>query len=200
MTTTIAPTVINGINTDALRGAIDAITQDPAKGQTHWEVTSHWRGGTRSDAKVSNCGIGGQGVPRDFTIKVDEPLELCGTNQHPNPQETLLAALNACMMVGYTALCALEGIELEELRIETEGDIDLRGFLRIDETVKPGYEDIRYTVHIKGDGTPEQFENIHRTVMATSPNYFNLRNAIPLKSRLVIGAAPVADAKTKLAA
>jgi uncharacterized OsmC-like protein len=187
MTTTTAPTIVNGINTDALRGAIDAITQDPAKGQTHWEVTSHWRGGTRSDAQVSSYSIGGQRVAKDFTIKADEPLELCGKNEFANPQEILLAALNACMIVGYTALCALEGIELEELRIETEGDIDLRGFLGIAPEVVPGYEQLRYTVHIKGDATPEQFDKIHRTVMATSPNYFNVRNPIPLKSRLVVG-------------
>lgn len=187
MTTTTAPTIVNGINTDALRGAIDAITQDPAKGQTHWQVTSHWRGGTRSDAKVSNYGLGGQTIPRDFTIKADEPLELCGKNEYANPQEYLLAALNACMIVGYSALCALEGIELKELRIETEGDIDLRGFLGISADVAPGYEQLRYTVHIKGNGTPQQFERIHHTVMATSPNYFNVRNPVPLKSRLVVG-------------
>lgn len=187
MTTTSEPTIRNGINTDALRGAIDAITQNPAKGMTHWQVTSHWRGGTRSDAQVSSYGLGGQKVAKDFTIKVDEPLELCGTNQFANPQEYLLAALNACMIVGYSALCALEGIELQELRIETEGDIDLRGFLGISHDVAPGYEQLRYTVHIKGNGTPEQFDKIHRTVMATSPNYFNIRNPVPLKSRLVVG-------------
>lgn len=187
MITTTVPTTVNGINTDALRGAVDAITQDPTKGQTHWQVTSHWRGGTRSDAKVSGYGIGGQTVPRDFTIKLDEPLELCGKNEFANPQEYLLAALNGCMIVGYTANCALEGIELEELRIETEGDIDLRGFLGISPEVAPGYEQLRYTVHLKGNGTPEQFEKIHRTVMATSPNYYNVRNPIPLKSRLVVG-------------
>jgi uncharacterized OsmC-like protein len=178
---------INGIDTDALRGAIDAITNNPAKGSTHWQVTSHWRGGTRSDAHVAGFGIGGANVARTFTIKVDEPHELCGTNQFANPQEYLLAALNACMIVGYTALCSLEGIELEELRIETKGDIDLRGFLGISAEVSAGYEQLRYTVHIKGNGTPEQFEKIHRTVMATSPNYFNLRNPVPLKSRLMLG-------------
>jgi len=187
MTTNTVPGMINGINTDALRGAIDAISQDPAKGQTHWEVTSHWCGGTRSDAKVSSYSIGGQQVPRDFTIKIDEPLELCGANQFANPQEYLLAALNACMIVGYSALCSLEGIELQELRIETEGDIDLRGFLGLSPEVAPGYEQLRYTVYIKGSGTAEQFDKIHRTVMATSPNYFNVRNPVPLKSRLVVG-------------
>lgn len=186
MTATTELTTINGIDTAVLRGAIDTITQDPAHGMTRWQATTHWRGGTRSETRITTGVIGGQRIAKDFRIHVDEPLELCGTNQHPNPQETLFAALNACMTVGYVACCALEGIELEELRIETEGDIDLRGFLGIDPTVRPGYDQIRYTVHIKGNATPEQFEKIHRTVMATSPNYFNLANAIALKSRLVV--------------
>jgi uncharacterized OsmC-like protein len=186
MTTMTESTTINGIDTDALRGAVEAITQNPAQGMTHWQVATHWRGGARSDTRVTAYRIGGQQVPKDFTIRIDEPLELCGTNQYANPQEYLLAALNACMVVTYTAYCALEGIELEELRIETEGDIDLRGLLSIDAAVKPGYDQLRYTVHIKGNATPEQFEKIHRTVMATSPNYFNLANAIPMKPRLVV--------------
>jgi uncharacterized OsmC-like protein len=186
MTTLTETNTINGINTEALRNTVEAITQDPAKGMTRWQVTTHWRGGTRSDTRVTSCMIGGERVAKDFTIRVDEPLALCGTNQYPNPQEHLLAALNACMIVGYSACCAHEGIELEELRIETEGDIDLRGFLGIDAAVKPGYDQLRYTVFIKGGGTPEQFANIHRTVMATSPNYFNLANAVSLKSRLVL--------------
>jgi hypothetical protein len=52
--------------------------------------------------------------------------------------------------------------------------------------VKPGYDEIRYTVYVKGNATPEQFDKIHSTVMATSPNYFNLGNAVPLKARLVV--------------
>lgn len=179
--------VINGINTEALRGAIQGVSQDRAKGMTHWEVNSQWRGGARSDTQVSGYTIGGQRVPRDFTLRIDEPLELCGTNKFANPQEYLLAALNACMIVTYVAYCSLDSIELEELRIETEGDIDLRGLFKLDPAVKAGYDQLRYTVFIKGNGTPEQFERIHRTVMAVSPNYFNLANAIQMKPRLVIG-------------
>jgi organic hydroperoxide reductase OsmC/OhrA len=186
MTTTTESTMLNGVNTDGLRSAAETIAQDPSHAMTHWQVTSHWRGGFRSDTRVTQGAIGGQQIAKDFTIRVDEPLELFGTNQYANPQEHLLAALNACMIVGYSALAALEGIELQALRIETEGDIDLRGFLAIDPTVKPGYDHLRYTVRIKGNGTPEQFEKIHQAVMATSPNYFNLATAIPLRSRLVV--------------
>ena len=191
---------INGIDTETLRATVDAVAANPAKGMTHWEVTSHWRGGTRSDTRVTSYTIGGERVGKDFTIQIDEPLALCGTNQYANPQEHLMAALNACMMVGYSALCALEGIELEELRIETEGDIDLRGFLGISADVKPGYDQLRYVVSLKGNGTLEQFERIHRTVMATSPNYFNVTNAIPLKSRLVVESGARMEAPVKRAA
>lgn len=186
--------VINGINTGALRGAIHAVSQDQAKGMTHWQVNSQWRGGARSDTQVSGYTIGGQHVPRDFTLRIDEPLELCGTNKFANPQEYLLAALNACMIVTYVAYCSLDGIELEELRIETEGDIDLRGLFHLDPSVKAGYDQLRYTVFIRGNGSPEQFERIHRTVMAVSPNYFNVANAIQMKPRLVIGQEKVREA------
>jgi uncharacterized OsmC-like protein len=186
MNTTVENTQINGLDVDALTQAIEAIAADPAKGQTRWQVTTRWRGGTRSDTSVKAYYIGGQRVAKDFTIRVDEPYELCGTNQFANPQEYLLAALNACMIVGYSAVCALKGIELEELRIETEGDIDLRGFLGIDSSVKPGYESVRYTVHIKGDATAEQFEEVHEIVKATSPNRFNVATAIAMKSQLAV--------------
>jgi uncharacterized OsmC-like protein len=186
MNTTVENTQVNGIDVNALNEAIDAISADPANGQTRWQVTSRWRGGTRSDTSVKVCSIGGQRIARDFTIRVDEPYELCGTNQFANPQEYLLAALNACMIVGYAAVCASQGIELDELRIETEGDIDLRGLFRLDSSVKPGYDSLRYTVHIKGGATAEQFEEVHEIVKATSPNRFNLATAIALDSQLVV--------------
>lgn len=178
--------VINGIDTDALKGLIGQVAEDPESGSTHWRVTSSWRGGTRSDAHVSGYSIGKHYVKKNFTIQADEPLELGGTNQFANPQEYLLAALNACVMVGYAAGCAMEGIELEDLRIETEGEIDLRGFFGLDPSVKPGYDEIRYTVHIKGKGTREQFQKVHETVSTTSPNRFNIANPIRLRSELVV--------------
>ena len=177
---------LNGIDTDALRATVAQVSADPALGMTSWKVATTWQGGTVSESRVEGFKLGGREVRRQFTMRTDEPLELCGTNRHANPQEYLLAALNACMTVGYVAGCALNGIELESLRIETEGDIDLRGFLGLDPAVKPGYDKLRYTITVKGKGTPEQFRRIHENVMATSPNYFNLAKPVGLESRLVV--------------
>jgi hypothetical protein len=89
-------------------------------------------------------------------------------------------------MVGYVTGCAMKGIELERLSIETEGELDLRGFLGLDDSVKPGYDEIRLIVRIKGNGTPEQFQEIHETVKARSPNFFNISNPIAIKPELVV--------------
>jgi uncharacterized OsmC-like protein len=184
--TTTEPKVVNGINVDDLFALIDGVRQDAAKGKTTWRVSTSWQGQTRSRSRVEGFGIGGQQVPRQFSIDIDEPCELGGSNQFANPQEHLLAALNACMMVGYVAQCAARGITLESLEIETDGEIDLRGFLGIDPAVRPGYETLSYVVRIKGSGSKEQFAEIHEAVMATSPNFYNVSQPVTLKPTLVV--------------
>ena len=183
---TAEPTVVNGINVDDLFALIEGVKREPAKGKTNWHVTTTWQGQARSRAEIESYEIGGEKVPRRFSIDIDEPHELGGANGFANPQEHLIAALNACMAVGYAAQCAVRGITLESLAIETDGEIDLRGFLGIDPAVPAGYETLNYTVRIKGNGTKEQFAEIHQAVMATSPNFYNMSRAVALKPALVV--------------
>jgi uncharacterized OsmC-like protein len=185
MTTNVS-SKINGIDTDALRSIAEEVSADYTKGMTTWNVSTRWKEGTRTETSVTESMVGGQRIEKDFRINMDEPTELLGTNQFPNPQEYLMASFNSCIAVGYVAACAMEGIVLEDLYIETTGDIDLRGFLGLDENVKPGYDELKYTVHIKGEGTPEQFQKVHEIVSATSPNRFNLGNPVRLDSKLVV--------------
>jgi len=183
---TVKPNVVNGINVDDLFALIETVRTEPANGMTDWRVATTWQGQARSRAEIESYGIGGKKVQRRFSIDIDEPLELGGSNSFANPQEHLIAALNACITVGYVAQCAVRGIALESLVIETDGKIDLRGFLGIDPAVPAGYENLNYTVRIKGNGTGAQFAEIHQAVMATSPNFYNLSRAVTLKPALVV--------------
>ena len=178
--------IVNGINVDDLFALIGGVKQDAKKGKTKWRVATTWQGQTRSRAQIQGFEIGGEPVRRRFTIDIDEPCELGGSNRFANPQEHLLAALNACMMVGYVAQCAVRGIMIESLEIETDGEIDLRGFLGIDPSVPPGYENLRYTVRIKGSGSREEFAEIHEAVMKTSPNFYNVSRPVALKPTLIV--------------
>jgi hypothetical protein len=62
----------------------------------------------------------------------------------------------------------------------------LRGFLGIDSAVPPGYKSLSYIVHIKGNGTKEQFAEIHKAVMVTSPNFHNVSRPVDLRPTLVV--------------
>ena len=180
------PDQINGIDVGALKQVVRDVAEDPAKGMVRFEVKSAWQGQTRSRATVESFHIGGQEVKRHFEIDVDEPMELLGQNSAPNPQEMLMTALNACIMVGYVAGAAVKGIQLDKVEVETIGQLDLRGFLGIDPSVPAGYESIHYTVTMKGDGSEEDFREIHENVMKTSPNYFNISRPVRIDSRLVV--------------
>jgi len=50
----------------------------------------------------------------------------------------------------------------------------------------PGYPVLEYVVRIAGEGTPEQFEEIHAEVQATSPNFDNIARAIRIDAKLEV--------------
>jgi uncharacterized OsmC-like protein len=177
---------VNGLDLKALGEVVDAIQKDPSQAKVAFNVTTCWAGQTKTETVVDGYTIGGQRVTRRHKVVADEPFELLGGDSAPNPQELLMAALNACITVGYVAGASLQGITLEKIEIRTRGELDLRGFLGLSDTVPPGYEQIEYEVRIKGDGTPEQFDAIHQTVLKTSPNYFNVSRPISVKATLSV--------------
>jgi uncharacterized OsmC-like protein len=180
-------TALNGIEPAALAAAVTAVAENPALGAIAFRARTHWQGQLRSTTEIDGHELGGQRFQRRHRIASDEPLEVFGTDSAPNPQDLLLAALNACMMVGFVVGATARGIRLDSLQIESSAALDLRGAFGIDPDVPPGTDRIRYVVRVKGDATREEFEEIHREVMARSPNRWHLSVAIPLEAELHCG-------------
>lgn len=179
---------LNGINVPALQDTLAAVRRDPAVGRVRFGVHTRWQGQTRSTATVSEYTLGGTAHPRNFEIAADEPPELLGSNTAPNPQELLLAALNACLTVGLVANAAARGIRIDKLEIRASGALDLRGFLGLDEHIKPGYEEVHYTVLIKTNAPAEEVLALHEHVMKTSPNFSNFASSMRVVPHLVVEA------------
>jgi uncharacterized OsmC-like protein len=177
---------LNGIDTEALKKVMGQVSKDPSVGRVKFQVTTTWKGTTKSETVVQGYEIGGQKVKRIHTFVIDEPKELLGEDTYANPQEYLMGAMNACIMNTYVIAAAMKGIKLEAVEIETEGELDLRGFLGIDKNIIAGYKELKYKVRLKGNGTREQYEDVHKTVVATSPNYYNITHAIKLNTELII--------------
>jgi uncharacterized OsmC-like protein len=174
----------NDIDVAALQQFAKGVAEDPSKRTAKFNVKTQWAGQTRSVATVSRYSLGGIEYQRHFQIAADEPAELLGQNTAPNPQELLMAALNACLTVGYTVNAAAMGITVQSLEIETDGELDLRGFLGIDNSVNPGYDEVRYVVRLQADAPREKLEELHAIVTKTSVNLANFSRAIRMVSRL----------------
>lgn len=89
--------VVNGIDVGALQQFSQQVANDPSKGNVRFNVKTQWQHQTRTVATVSHYELGGERLARHFEIAADEPPELLGADTAPNPQELLMAALNACM-------------------------------------------------------------------------------------------------------
>ncbi|HRW06007.1 MAG TPA: OsmC family protein [Caldilineaceae bacterium] len=144
-----------------LTGLIDHIKGKPEAGQTVWKAKTQWLGGFRSQAHI-----------RDFTVAMDEPDALGGSDTSPNMVEMVLGAYGCCLTTGYAMNAGLRGIELEDIQIELEGDLDLNGFFGLHDPNEtwPGYTNVRAKVSLKApNATPEQLQALHDAVVRTSP-------------------------------
>ncbi len=95
---------------------------------------------------------------RGLKIVMDEPTVFRGTNTGMNPVEALLAALGSCQCMTAVEFAKSQGIELQEFWVELEGDIGIDGRRRGDPSVRPGYQEIRFTMHIKTDSPQDKVQ------------------------------------------
>ena len=71
--------------------------------------------------------------------------------------DLLLGALAACAQLTCQLVAAAMGIPIEHIRVDVEGEMDLRGTLGISKGVPVGFQDIHARFDIRApDATPEQ--------------------------------------------
>ena len=92
-----------------------------------------------------------------------------------------IAGKSNCVIATFIIGASVRGIKLLSVSIETEGELNLRGFLGLDATVKPGFDTICYKIRVVGDGSAEDYQAIHETVKQNSPNRFNLAMPVNLE-------------------
>src|SRR5574338_339402 len=156
---TQTPTLINGVNVDQLVGTVNAIKQNPDLARFQFHAHNEWLDGGHSRTFIKGFyGAGQEDASRTkpFVLEGDEPPVLLGGNAGPNAVEAVLHALASCLSVGFIYNAAAQGIEIESLKIDMEGDLDLRAFLGLSEEVRPGYEGIRVTYQVKSKAPREK--------------------------------------------
>ncbi len=184
---TQAPTRLNGVDVDQLVETIEHIEQEPDLARFEFRARSTWLGGARSRTEIQEFyGAGEEDTSREgaYVMEGDEPPVLLGTNQSPNAVETVLHALASCLAVGFAYNASAQGIEVEKLEFDLEGELDLHGFLGLSEDVRPGYNNIQVTYRVEADAPREKIEELCQYVQDTSPVVDILTNPVPISVQL----------------
>jgi uncharacterized OsmC-like protein len=173
---------INGIDVERLSGTIDHISEDPALARFQFRAQNKWIDGGYNRSTIKEFyGAGREDTSRTepFVLDVDEPPVLLGENRGPNAGEYVLHALAACLTGTLVYHAAARGIALEGLECTVEGDVDLQGFLGLDESVRPGFENVRVAFKATGDFDDEQLAEL-ASLTRYSPVRDIVSNPVPV--------------------
>jgi uncharacterized OsmC-like protein len=172
----------NGVNVDQIFGTIDAIKDNPAIAKFHFRAHNVWVNGANNRTTIDDfdgaCQTFRHTPP--FVLQADEPQVLLGTDRGANPVEYVLTGLASCLMTSMVYHAAARGIALHDIEARLEGDLDLHGFLGMDDRVRNGYEAIRVTFDIKDDLPTAVKEELIQLAQARSPVFDIVTHTVPV--------------------
>ena len=176
-------TSVNGVDVDRLIATVNAIKANPDLATFRFRAATEWVEGGHSRTRILGFyGAGTEDTSRaePFVLDGDEPPVLLGANAGPNAVEAVLHALGSCLAVRFVYNAAAQGIRVEGLDFDLEGEIDLHGFLGLSDKVRPGYQTIRLTYRVETDAPREQIDELWAYTQKTSPVLDIVRNPVPV--------------------
>jgi uncharacterized OsmC-like protein len=179
----IKSTRLNGVDVNRLQQTISAIGQDAGLAKFRFRLENQWLGGGYNRSTVRSFFGAGMEHPhaRSFELFADEPPVLLGADAAASAGEFLLHALAACITGTIAYHAAARGIEIEEIDSSVEGDVDLRGFLGLDDRVRNGFQQIRVKVRIKADVPDDELQALCDLGPRYSPVFDTLAKGLPVK-------------------
>ncbi|HXK04366.1 MAG TPA: OsmC family protein [Verrucomicrobiae bacterium] len=173
---------VNGVAVSDLFKTVNVVKANPAIAKFKFRVQNQWgEGGQNSSIADTFYGAGQENSRRrPFVLAADEPPLLLGKDAAANPTEYLLHSLAACLTTSMVYHAAARGIQIEEIESSLEGDVDLHGFLALDQNVRNGFQGIRVKFKIKADVPDAVLQEICQLGPERSPVYDSLTNGVPI--------------------
>ena len=145
-------------------------TENPEKAVLDYTSFSTLKEGLQSKAKL-----------RNHKLVIDEPTSFGGKDEGASPVELVLAALGSCQEITYKAFATALGIDLKSVSVNLKGILDLKGFLAIDNNVRPGFKNIEGLVNIESSAPKAEIDKLIEVVNAHCPVLDILQNKVPVK-------------------
>ncbi len=178
--TNTAPSITNGVNVTALFETIDAVSNNPTIADFQFRASNKWMGGDNNRTTIN--GFHGAcdehvHIKGPFVMDNAEPPVLLGQGAAANPVEYVLHALAGCLTTTMVYHAAARGIEVEAVSSQLQGDLDMRGFLGLDEDVRKGFSKVRVHMQVTSDADEETLMSLTQF----SPVYDIVSKSLPVE-------------------
>ncbi len=171
--------IINGVNVSALKNTVEDVKNNPEIAKFRFRGKNVWLGGDSNRSTIKEfygaCQEHRVGAP-PFVLENGEAPILLGQDKAANPVEHLLNALMGCMTTTLAYHAAARDIAIEAIDTESEGELDLRGFLGLSDTIRKGYQRIRVKMRVESKADPE----VLRELTTFSPVYDVVSRSVPV--------------------
>jgi uncharacterized OsmC-like protein len=181
--TKLTEAVRNGVDTSVLFATLDAVKQQPELAKFQFRARNIWLGGAHNRSTIKDFYGAGQedtSRQREFVIDAGEPAVLVGTDTGPNPAETLLHALAACLTTSLVYVASARGVRLTRVESTLEGDMDLRGALGLSDEVRNGFDQLRVTFRVEGDASPDELSKLVQRAQQRSAVFDIVSHGVPV--------------------
>ena len=185
MNTTINDIQMNGINAQAQAATTEAIRQRPQLRGVEFRAQTRWTGGARTTTTAKNFAAAGCEHPRRKVHHTfsDLPAPFHGSDQAATPAELALHALAACLTSTLVYHCSVRDIRVRSVTTEIEATLDACGFLRIDDEVDPGFNNVTVTLHADTDSDLAELQDI----VDHAPMLDVFKRPIPVQATVLAG-------------
>lgn len=121
-------------------------------------VKGAWTGGVQTEIHI-----------REFdSFLIDEPANLGGVDEGPNPVEFVLAGLNGCVSVMVSMIAKEMDLTYSAVDLDTKGTLDVRGLMGMN-GVTPNFQTVTLNVTITTDESQERIDELKEKVESRCP-------------------------------
>lgn len=173
---------VNGFQPQEIASTVAAIQAQPEMAKFQFRARNKWVSGGHNRSVIQDF----YGACEEDTSRVEpfvfdngEPPILLGENKGANPVEFILHGLAGCMTTTLVLHAAANGIQIDHVESFLEGELDVQGFLGLNESVRNGYQAIRASFKIDGDLSDEEREKL-LSFLYKSPVFDVITNKVPV--------------------
>lgn len=186
-TTTTPSTTLNGFDTAAMGATLAAIGEQPVIAKFQFRAQNEWlSAGHNRTTVVDFDGACQRHVhAKPHVMECDEPEVLHSSDIAPNPAAVALHGLAACLCSTLAIHATARGIGIKSIETSLSGDIDLRGLLGMDPSVRNGFDGVVVGMKVEADASEEVIDELIAVAQARSPLFDILSNPTPVEIRRV---------------